>query len=101
MRKWAIPLLGLYLIAVGLVPLFKVNQPSVSLFLSVLAVAAGVLLLFGGAQLRLPRSLGSILLAIWLILVGALPLLNLSFPSQEIVLALVGIAAGVLLLVRR
>ena len=101
MRKWAIPLLAIYLIGAGLLPLIKVDLPVVSLILSVLAIAAGVLMLLGGAQFRSPRNLGSILLAIWLILVGVLPLFNLTFPSQDIILALVGIAAGVLLLLRR
>jgi hypothetical protein len=101
MRRWAVPLLAIYLIVSGLLPLFKFNLPAAPLILSVLAIAAGILLLLGGAQLRLSRNLGSTLLAIWLILVGVLPLLNLTFPSQEIVLALVGIAAGVLLLLRR
>jgi hypothetical protein len=101
MRKLAIPLLAIYLIVAGLLPLIKVDLPFASLIISVLAIAAGVLLLLGGAQFRSTRNLGSILLAIWLILVGILPLLNISFPSQDILLALLGIAAGVLLLLRR
>ena len=101
MRKWAVPLLAIYLIASGLLPLFKVNLPSASLILSILAIATGVLLLLGGAQVRLPRNLGVVLLAIWLILAGILPLLNLTFPSQDLILALLGIAAGILLLLRR
>jgi len=101
MRKLAIPLLAIYLIGAGLDPIFNINLPSASLVLSVLAIAAGILLLVGGAQIRLPRNLGIVALAIWLILVGVLPLLKISFPSQEIILALVGIAAGVLLLIRR
>ena len=80
MRKWAVPLLAIYLIASGLLPLIKVNLPSASLILSVLAIAAGILLLVGGAQIRLQRNLGVILLAIWLILVGILPLRKPQFP---------------------
>jgi len=53
------------------------------------------------SKAKFPRNLGTILLAIWLILVGILPLLKISFPSQDILLALLGIAAGVLLLLRR
>ena len=101
MRKWAIPILAIYLIGAGLVPLINVNLPSTSLVLSILAIAAGILLLLGGTQVRIPRNLGGILLAIWLILVGILPLLNITFPSQEIILAVVGVAAGILLLLRR
>lgn len=101
MRKWAIPILAIYLILAGLLPLLNITLPSASLILSVLAIAAGVLLLLGGAQLRLPRNLGSTLLAAWLILVGVLPLLRLSFPAQETVLGLLAAAAGILLLLRR
>jgi len=48
------------------------------------------------------RSLGVILLAIWLILTGLLPLLNVR-PSTTITtgLAILGIAAGILILIRR
>jgi hypothetical protein len=101
MRRWAIPVLAIYLIVSGLLQLFEVNLPAAPLISSVLAIAAGVLLLLGGSQLRLSRSLGVVLLAVWLILVGLLPLLNTNLPYQEILLALVGIAAGVLLLLRR
>jgi hypothetical protein len=47
------------------------------------------------------RNLGITLLAIWLILTGLLPLLNISFPASGVVLALLAIAAGVLLLMGR
>ena len=101
MRKWAIPVLAIYLIAAGLLPLLNIELPSAGLILSGLAIAAGVLLLLGGAQLRLSRSLGIILLAAWLILIGVLPLLQVSFPAQETVLGLLAAAAGILLLLRR
>lgn len=48
------------------------------------------------------RSLGMILLAIWLILTGLLPLLNVKLSSTVTTgLAILGIAAGVLILLRR
>ena len=46
------------------------------------------------------RNLGTILLAIWLILTGLLPLVTIQIPGAELVLAILAIAAGVLLLVR-
>ena len=46
------------------------------------------------------RNLGTILLGIWLILTGLLPLVTIQVPGAEIVLAILAIAAGVLLLVR-
>lgn len=48
------------------------------------------------------RSLGMILLAIWLILTGLLPLLNVRLSTtMTTALAILGIAAGVLILLRR
>ncbi len=48
------------------------------------------------------RSFGMILLAIWLILTGLLPLLNVKLsPTMTMGLAILAIAAGVLILIRR
>jgi hypothetical protein len=49
----------------------------------------------------LTRNLGMLLLAIWLILGGLMPLLNLSFSGASTVMAILGIAAGVLILIGR
>ena len=46
------------------------------------------------------RYLGTILLGIWLILTGLLPLVTIQVPGAELVLAILAIAAGILLLVR-
>jgi hypothetical protein len=48
------------------------------------------------------RNLGMILLALWLILTGLLPLLNMRFSATVTTgLAVLAIAAGVLILLRR
>ena len=48
------------------------------------------------------RSFGMILLAIWLILTGLLPLLNIRVSTTVTTgLAILGIAAGILILLRR
>jgi hypothetical protein len=51
--------------------------------------------------MRLTRNLGMLLLAIWLILGGLMPLLNLSFSGASTLMAILAIAAGVLILVGR
>jgi len=51
--------------------------------------------------LRLTRSLGMILLAIWLILTGLIPLLNIGFSGQGTLMGVLAVAAGVLILVGR
>ena len=48
------------------------------------------------------RSLGMVLLAIWLILTGLLPLINVRLSTTVTTgLAILAIAAGVLILIRR
>jgi len=48
------------------------------------------------------RNLGLLLLAVWLIITGLLPLLNVRVSSTvSMVLALLAIAAGILILLRR
>ena len=51
--------------------------------------------------MRLTRNLGMVLLAIWLILGGLMPLLNLSFSGVGTIMAILAIAAGVLILIGR
>ncbi|MCA1646058.1 MAG: hypothetical protein LC797_11535 [Chloroflexi bacterium] len=47
------------------------------------------------------RSKGMILLGIWVILTNILPVLSLRIPNGSILLTLLGVVAGVLLLVDR
>jgi hypothetical protein len=51
--------------------------------------------------MRLTRNLGMLLLAIWLILGGVVPLLNLSFSGLGTLMAILAIAAGVCILIGR
>ena len=46
----------------------------------------------------MPKNLGMILLAVWLILAGLVPLLSLSFVGLSLIVNLLAIAAGVLIL---
>ena len=50
---------------------------------------------------RVPKNLGMLLLAVWLILSGLIPLLHLSFSGLGTLMAILAIAAGVLILVGR
>ena len=48
------------------------------------------------------RNLGMLLLGIWLILTGLLPLINMRIsPTVSMVLAVLAVVAGVLILLRR
>ena len=53
--------------------------------------------------MKLPKNLGSILLAVWLILFGLLnaPFLRFGFTYSGDILAVLAVAAGVLLLLER
>jgi hypothetical protein len=53
--------------------------------------------------MKMPKNLGMLLLAIWLILFGLLtaPFLHFSFAHSGDLLAFLGIATGVLLLLQR
>jgi len=53
--------------------------------------------------MAMPKNLGGLLLAIWLILFGLLysPTLHLSFPMSGDILAVLAIVTGVLMLMNR
>lgn len=52
-------------------------------------------------KLKATRNLGMMVLGVWLILTGLIPLLNLSFPQLSMVMAVLAIAAGALILMGR
>lgn len=60
-----------------------------------------VKLIFKEDVMKLSQDLGMLLLAIWLILKGLMPLVHLSFRGSGTVLDVLAIAAGVLILFDR
>ncbi len=50
---------------------------------------------------NLPKNLGMLLLAVWLILTGLIAVLNFSFEGLPLIMALLAIAAGVVILLQR
>ncbi len=52
-------------------------------------------------KLRLTKNLGMILLGIWLIMTGLIPLLHFSFQGLPLIMAVFAIATGVLILLGR
>jgi hypothetical protein len=52
-------------------------------------------------NMKLLRNLGMTLLAVWLILYGAVPLLSLRFSGLPLVMEILAIAAGVLILLNK
>ena len=51
--------------------------------------------------MKLTKNLGMLLLGIWLILEGLIPMLNLSFSGLDTLMAILAIAAGAFILVGR
>jgi hypothetical protein len=51
--------------------------------------------------MKLTRNTGMLLLGIWLIITGLIPLLNLSFSGLGTLMAILALAAGALILVGR
>jgi hypothetical protein len=49
----------------------------------------------------LPKNLGMILLGIWLIMTGLIPLLHLSFQGLPLIMSILAIASGAILLLGR
>lgn len=50
---------------------------------------------------KLTKNVGMILLGIWLIMTGLIPLLHLSFEGLPLIMSILAIAAGVLVLLGR
>jgi hypothetical protein len=94
-------LLAIWLIASGLIPLLGIQIPSGDTLLGLLAIAAGVLMLLGQRKLKFKANLGLLLLSIWLIVTGLLPLINFHFPALGVIMAVLAVAAGILLLAKR
>jgi hypothetical protein len=51
--------------------------------------------------MKVTKNIGMLLLAVWLILTGLLPLLNVGFSGLGTAMAILAIAAGVLIVVGR
>jgi hypothetical protein len=51
--------------------------------------------------MSLTKNLGMLLLSVWLILTGLIPLLNLSFSGLHTVMAILAVVTGLLILVGR
>lgn len=92
-------LLGIWLLATGLISLTNISIPIISNILPLFAFIAGLLILLG--SVKLPDSLGVIILAVWLILKGLTPFIAVSIPFYGLALNLFAIGAGLLIILRR
>jgi hypothetical protein len=51
--------------------------------------------------MKMTSNIGMLLLAVWLILTGLIPLLSISFSGLGMVMAILAIAAGILIAIGR
>jgi prepilin-type N-terminal cleavage/methylation domain-containing protein len=91
--------LAAYLIIAGLVAVFRIDFPGLVYILPLLAIIAGVLILLRVRDSKATVNLGFLLLSIWLVLTGLMPLLNINLPEMVVVMAVLGLAAGILILI--
>lgn len=92
--------LAIWLILTGLVSLNVFAIPAGETILAVIAIVTGILI-FLEIRAMPSKNLGRLLLAVWLILMGLLPLLSITFPASGIVLGVIALVAGVLMLIGR
>ena len=94
-------LLSIWLILTGALSFLSLSIPFQEEAMAILVVAAGVLLLLTLRGDRWRRDLGRLFLCLWLILIGALPLLSSGFSFAEPLMNILAVVTGVLLLLKR
>ena len=94
-------LLAIWLIVSGAVLIFDLSFNGLPIILGALVIAAGVFIIIGAKKKKIKDWIGALLLAIYLILIGVVALLELSFNGLPIIMACLAIAAGVLLLIKK
>lgn len=94
-------ILAIWLILWGVIPLLRIQIPSKDIIMAILSIAAGVLLLLDQRKKRVIGNFGMLLVSIWLLALGIIEILRISFPAENTVMALLAIAAGILLLLKR
>lgn|SRR5512139_751423 len=101
MKKWGNILLGVWLIVTGLISLAGLSFRGSYTIQALLAIAAGALLILADWKVNLSGRIADIILGIWLVVMGLIPLLDIRFRESHTVLGLLALGAGVLVLIRR
>jgi hypothetical protein len=100
MKTAANILLGIWLVLKGLVALGGFRFAGSGVVLAVLGIIAGILFLLADRGEKLLPRLGFLLLGLWLLVSGLLPLFRWNFSGSGVLLAVLAIAAGVTILSR-
>ncbi len=92
-------LLGIWLIATGIIGVFGIAFQIVTLALDILAIVTGIIILIGLRGVNWIERLGMIFLSVWLILVGLMPFVGMGFPFSSEIVIILAILAGIFLLI--
>jgi hypothetical protein len=98
-KKTGMLLLGILLIALGVLSLISTQVSGLGLVLQIFSIVTGVVIIIALGRVKGFEEIGMLLLGIWLILSGLLPLLGLTIPAIGIIMTVLAIAAGVLILI--
>lgn len=100
MKYYGLLVLGLWLIAGHLPELFNIHFSHEKIILTWLALIAGILLSVNELKAKL-ESIGTFALGIWLITGSLMSLFRFSFPSSQIIMAVLATVAGLLLIFKK
>lgn len=100
MHNLGLQLLGIWLLAQAAVGLFALHFSHDKMILAALALSAGSVLLVDAISSRL-ANIGLLLLAFWLLINSSLFLFKFSFPASELIMAIIGAVAGLLLILKK
>jgi len=101
MKTWANILLGIWLVLTGLVHLGGVSFTKSGIILAVLGIVTGILFFVANSSEKIGTQIGGILLGTWLVAGSLVSLFNVHFRGSGVILAVLGVAAGVMVLIAR
>ena len=91
--------LGIWLIVAAVFSLLNIHNAVVANLLPLIGLVTGILILLG--SIKITKSVGFILLGVWLIIRGLMPFVYFHVPYLEYIVDLLGIVAGILIILKR
>jgi len=98
MKTLSILVLSIWFLLSGAISILSPSFHGLPLIMSVLAIAAGILLLLTGKKTTVLSHLGALLLGIYLIAHGLIRILNVSFTGMHIIMGLLAVVAAIMIL---
>ena len=98
-KKLGMLLLGILLIALGVLSIVAMSVSGLGLILNIFAIVTGVVIIIALGRVSGALEIGMLLLGIWLVIRGLFPLIDVSFSGLWVLLAVLAIAAGILILI--